>query len=243
MNDEATDQPTVEEGVREFIAHFVIEGAYLVERARDMMLSERPSQAWRVLSEGLIGDGNTQELAMQILDGKKTLTGDSQVGIGVADEDPEKVAKYLEDLRYIYAGRVHYAGRHWRPRAEVTNFGPDDASFANTMNYRNTSMARVACYAGPDEVVLNCFQAKRKRPPVTKREREEYYIIFEPCGAPPFWWPETTDPSKALDDAIGAGRCLEEESWTRRFKPQHDAEARALSPAKPRAKTKEERER
>ena len=37
------------------VATFVVEGAFLTETARDLMLSERPAAAWRLLAENLLG--------------------------------------------------------------------------------------------------------------------------------------------------------------------------------------------
>src|SRR5208337_4095892 len=111
--------------------HFVVCGDAFTRIARDMVLSERPSQAWRLIVNHLIDRGGkkagAETFAAAILDGKKKLVGDSDRGIRVAKDNAKA---YRKDLEYIYAGRVRIDRSWWRPRATVVDFGPDDAHAA-----------------------------------------------------------------------------------------------------------------
>jgi hypothetical protein len=115
-------------------AVFVVEGAFLTETARDLMLSERPSAAWRLLAESLLGGepGQADMVARQVLDGTKKLTGDSRVGVGVSDDGPSdpETARYLKNVAYIYAGRFRIGDAWYRPAAEVVMYGENDGHFA-----------------------------------------------------------------------------------------------------------------
>lgn len=192
--------------VREGMAHFRIDGADFTRIARDLMLSERPAQAWRAIAEGLNGGppGAAEQIARDVLDGKSQLVGDESC----MTVQPDDAAAYRADLRHIYAGRVRINARWWRPVARVDSFGQPDADHAtrkygsmparvpgNRGDRARWAHYRVEFYAGPDELVMDV--------------PSQAPVIFEPCGEPPFWWKPCTTVAEAVLDAASAGRALE----------------------------------
>lgn len=108
------------------VAHFVITGEALTRHARALMLEDEPGKAYRLLAQGLVGDG-ADEVVRKVLAGELDLNGDSRVGVGV-EPGGDDAAKYVEDLRWLYAGRLKIDGRWYRPRAIVTSYGPKDVA-------------------------------------------------------------------------------------------------------------------
>lgn len=109
-------------------AHFVVQGSCLVDTGRDLILSDQPERAMRLLVESIPElPGKT---ARQILDGDKTLAGDSDAGIYVVDEAPAARDAFIESCRFIYAGRVQVGVNWFRPRAVVADRGEEDALWA-----------------------------------------------------------------------------------------------------------------
>lgn len=216
-----------EELLESGVAHFSITGEALVDIARDMMLSDMPARAWRLLSQNLLSDepADTSKLAIDVLEGRMTLAGDSNVGVTPEPEDPKKVERYLHDVKFIYAGRVRLGTSWWRPWGVVTSFGPDDAQWALTAAglssvptqvgpvdaLRAWSMGRVAYYGPRGSIVL---------------EARDTYVIFEACGEPPFWWHENHSVDVAMAQCREVGRKLRETGFAdhvqdkKPFKPQ-----------------------
>jgi phosphohistidine swiveling domain-containing protein len=184
------------------VAFFRIFGKDMTTTARDMLLSERPAAAWRLLSEGLMGGepGETDVIAREILDGTKKLTGDSSKGIRVVAD--RSSAAYKRDLKFVYAGRIRINGKWMRPFGEVTLFGPEDAEFANeglpiptvdSDRFAGWKRRRVEYYVGSNQRLV-CVDGR--------------YIIFEMTSEPPFWWKEHITPRQALDEFLAVGRSL-----------------------------------
>ncbi|AFU88563.1 hypothetical protein CcrSwift_gp245 [Caulobacter phage CcrSwift] len=108
---------------------FRIEGAALVERARDRVIEGNWEHGLRILVEGL--HGMSYELAIDILLGKHTLGGWSSdpEGVYLTDQDPEDETfkRYKETLDYQFAGVFKLDdGRIMRPYAVVDSFSKID---------------------------------------------------------------------------------------------------------------------
>jgi phosphohistidine swiveling domain-containing protein len=191
--------------------HFRIDGDDFTRIARDFFLEERPDAAWRFITEGLMGGepGQAEYYAKLILNGKTKLVGNETVGLEPVDDD---AADFQKQARYIYAGRIRKEGRWWRPRAKVTNFGPEDwpkgavagdrATTAGKAQLHEIGRQRVAHYGLKDERVFDV---------------EGDSLIFEPTGEPPHWWPVNRTTDAALKDFLAAGRKLELYGWSRRY--------------------------
>lgn len=224
-------------------AHFTITGEGFTRIARDFFLSEMPSKAWRFIVNGLrSADGTTAEpYAAKILDGTMKLTGTEKDMHPVADK-AKATKKYVETAKYIYAGRVKINGCWFRPKAEVTGFGPDDAKFASRQlrpddediqsvaegvaSLRKWWFHRVKFYSNEGDKVVQLTKPGKKKPT---------FLIFEPCGEPPFWWKENLTPEEALADFLKAGRWLNQEEC--QPPPPEEAVAKAFTEAAEELKT------
>jgi phosphohistidine swiveling domain-containing protein len=189
------------------MAHFRITGEYLTRIARDLMLSEQPAKAWRLLVETLDGEG-AEKLARNLLDGTQKLVGDETVGLDIAEDKDSQ--DYIADVRYIFAGRVRFQGKWWRPVAKVTSLGEADVPKGSSVPVR-----------GSED-----YHAYQKR---WVRVRQEFYvesgerildtgseeaIIFESVSEPPHWWAErSNNPQGALKAFLEAGRVLMERGY------------------------------
>ncbi|AFU86724.1 hypothetical protein D869_gp190 [Caulobacter phage CcrRogue] len=108
---------------------FRIEGAALVERARDRVIEGAWEHGLRILVEGL--HGMTYEIAIDILMGKYTLGGWSSdpEGVYLTEQDPEDETfkRYKETFDFQFAGVFKdETGRIMRPYAIVDSYGKKD---------------------------------------------------------------------------------------------------------------------
>ena len=110
------------------MAHFVVQGSCLVDVARSLVLSDQPERAMRLLAESI--PELPAKIAQQLLDGDKTLAGDSDAGIRVVDESPATRDAFVHNRRFVYAGRVRVGASWLRPRAVVDDRGEEDALWA-----------------------------------------------------------------------------------------------------------------
>jgi phosphohistidine swiveling domain-containing protein len=211
------------------LAHFTIDGEGFTRIARDFLLSERPAQAWRFVVDGLQGDGVT-EFATKLLEGKMKLVGNESGMEPVEDNDEE----HLEEVRYIYAGRVRIDKTWWRPRAVVTNYGPDDAYAASDLINKDTTSADRLFGTRSKTATHEWY---RVRTAFYAREGEKVvdvdgkWVIFEPTSEPPFWWPELRSPKEAIASMEKVGRALEEEKWSQRFGSSGQNKQKAVAEA------------
>lgn len=205
-------------------AHFVVTGEAITEMARDLLLSDEPGRAYRLMADCLIGDGSV-EAALSVLAGTHDLAGDSNAGLELveAHETPER-KRFLSDFRYIYAGRFK-SRRGWlRPVAWISTFGMADGDWAckqvdgaigSPIDQSETGKlrrwwdlrARYYCQDVEQPFIL-------KVPPAMATDHEivgdHVYVIFEPCGELPHWIAPNITAQDALTDALDAHRRLEE---------------------------------
>lgn len=73
---------------------FSIEGAFMTRTARDVMLSDDPAKAWRLIGLSLVGD-NADEAARGILDGTHRLEGVNEMTLVDDDPENEDTKRYL----------------------------------------------------------------------------------------------------------------------------------------------------
>lgn len=220
------------------MAHFSISGEAFTDIARNIMLSDMPAKAWRLVVDGLIGAVGADRQARELLDGRLKLVGDSS-GDGLSFVKDDDAERYLRDLKHVYAGRVRIDKSWWRPRAKVLDFGPGDMRFAmspaltaphvdegGATRMKAIYRGRVAYYAKEGERVC---------------EAGGEYLIFEPVAEPPFWWDEHADPEAALQDFLAADRHLDQERWSDTVEAQLAAALRTEG-GRERPETAEERE-
>lgn len=189
------------------MASLVIEGGFIADQARLTMLSDRAADAWRLLAEALTGGSEGELLAAipQILDGRKTLAGDSHSGIDIVDDFDES---YGRQLAQLYAGRIRIGTGWYRPCAKVVRCSPeankaalsqvseDEVVLAGFL--KRVNRARVSYYANEGQRVVEVAEANGST-----------FMIFEPCGEPPFWWRSTPkDVTEAVAQYLSAGNKL-----------------------------------
>jgi len=201
----------------ERVAHFLIEGSFITEHARGLLLSDAPGKAWRMIQTSLSGGnpGELQGVAIDVLKGLKKFTGDSSKGIRVAKD--RSSAKYQKTLAFIYAGRVKIKNAWYRPYAEVVAFSPEDAISASLdlpdpnedIGTAPEHMAlirkwwknRARHYA--HEGVI-CVEIPRDRKSDYDHRRCRFFL-FEPVGEAPFWRDELLLPEDAIREYVAAG--------------------------------------
>lgn len=98
---------------------FVIHGDYLTKTVREMVLSEQWSSAYSLLIEDL--EGMDHVTAIAILTGDKKLTGNSNIGVDIEDDND---TNYKNEVKYLYAGYVIHMGKWYKPNARLTVFKP-----------------------------------------------------------------------------------------------------------------------
>ncbi len=122
--------------------HFSIDGAFMTDHARNLVLEGRWDHAMRTLVDGL--EGMSTDIAISILKGDAKL-----VGVNDLDLEDDDATKYKADLDYQFAGVfADTNGRFLRPYAVVTSWGRDDLLTGDartdiTNNARGSQMAVV----------------------------------------------------------------------------------------------------
>lgn len=190
----------MEEIVKTGVAHFSVEGEFLTRIARDMMLSDMPGKAWRIIADSLMGPG-ADGAARGILEGTMKLTGVNELELVEEDPEDDALKRYLSDLRYIYAGRMRLNGGWYRPTAK-------------------TRMTRKSARYAADRADPNAISPTEALHDWTKRAARwfahtgeivrlvgQVWVIFEPCGERPFWWDELRDAEAAVKERVEAHGC------------------------------------
>ena len=225
----------------------------MTEIARDLLLSDEPGKAYRLIANNLIGD-YAIEAALAIMMGTHNLIGDSSTGLELVEaEDTEELRRFKHDYNYIYAGRFRSGRGWWRPVAKVVKYGPRDAQWAsdqtaqgikNSAQMRAWGKKRAEYYTSSDERV-ELLNVPPQEDGVTKM-----YIVWEPCSEAPHWVRPPASFQEALDKALAAGRLLDErpsamERELEDLEVQEDARerARALEFQEKRAKFLEDKQR
>lgn len=207
--------------------HFTLQGENFTRLVRDFVLSDAPARAFRMISAGLrTPDGQDgSAVAVRILSGTHRMIGDSVLGIDVVP-DPNAAA-YRRQISWLFAGRVRLDNAWYRPRACVVRAVPhqiqtaierlppfvhdpdEDGGIAGSRALQylddfSRAIAEQVRYGGERVVQLprqgEVIRGKRYR-----------YVVFEPCGEPPFWLPEIRTPESAVIDCLDAGRQLDRE--------------------------------
>jgi len=193
--------------------NFSITGEGFTTLARNLFLDDQPAKAWRVIADGLMGEGNIDKIARDVLDGKARFTGTNDLEL---EEHIDE--EYIKQIKWLYAGRIQVRGKWYVPDKVVTNFGEDDAVFANrtasmisNAGYgvpKEWSDRRCLFYGGPNDIALDI---RNKRGVTGVRQPGSGTTVnFTPCGEPPHWWPVARDAQEAVEAYEAAGRRLQE---------------------------------
>lgn len=191
------------------VAHFTVTGAAMTEIARDLLLSDEPGQAYRLIADNLIGEG-AMEAALGVMKGTHDLAGDSTDGLKlVAAEDNEALRGFKENYRYIYAGRHRTRGGWRRPVAKVVAYGPRDAKWATDRVPQGLEGSMAMAAWGKERARYHCCEDETVEL-LELPDKGKMYIIWEPCSEAPHWVRPPISLQEALDQALEAGRTLEE---------------------------------
>lgn len=188
-------------------ASFWMMGRDLVDRARDMLLEDRPGNAYRLLANGLVGDGAV-EAAIAILLGEKNLSGDTRTGIALVPQRKTKsTVVYLAAVRRLYAGRYRTSSGWMRPVSYLLGLGPVDADFAGPVRIgeigKETWMReRARFYLGPRGELAGDVES------LDVPGEGMRWVIFERCNEPPHWLSPPITAVEALADSFAGGRSL-----------------------------------
>jgi len=91
---------------------FSITGEYIVNVARDCMLSENTQAAYEILESG----GIPSDLIYEIMAGKKTLSGENENIVVVKDNNSDK---YIKDLYYLFKNIVVFNNKVYKAVAKI----------------------------------------------------------------------------------------------------------------------------
>jgi hypothetical protein len=193
---------------------FSVEGEYLTELSRNLVVEGKWEKALLMLKTGLHGISTDQVIS--ILSGEYKLTGVNDVIMQRDSQCPE----YLEKLRWKYLGYIQArppaGGESWyQPYAVVTDYGQkdltDDEDESDSMNVF-TSTARALHYADKNsDLAANLNMA----------DNSKAFVLFAMVESPPFWMVDelkanATTPQQALSNYERQERTLKtrgHEAW------------------------------
>lgn len=200
-------------------AHFTMHGDDFTRIARQRMLEDAPGHAFRIASCLNADDGKTTvaDVALRILQGKTRLVGQDNMRLVDEEFDEAGVAvradtrAYLEQLAYVYAGRIRRNDRWYRPIAYVADMGPHDLKNDRGKPVKRTRdnrgyTNRAWHYTYEGEIVVD----EATYIDDLKIERE---VIFAPCGERPHWQVEPS-PQDALVEYLKIRGRLEQRGHT-----------------------------
>lgn len=187
--------------------HFTITGEAMTEIARDLLLSDEPGKAYRLLADHLIGEGANMA-AVGVLTGTHALEGDNHSGIDLVESSAVERERFEKCIAEIYAGRVRVFGKWMRPAAVVRTFSVEDAKWASkkarTVNGKASKFIldwklHRASYYRKDSEHIEFLEVPGQEPG---------FVIFEPCSELPHWMEPAKNYQDAVRQFIESGRTL-----------------------------------
>jgi len=224
---------------------FVIAGEGLTRICRDLVLEHRWREALSILVENL-RPGFTHEMAVDVLSGRKKLTGDSTKGMGLALDNGSK--EFMKNASFVYDGRAYLPshGIFMRPYALVVSWSRQDLTgspVGHTNRWRRTAFpegrinARTCDSLFRSQYYMDDPSNDMAMPlEVGKgKNREHRVVLWGICPEPPVWMKRETDFQKALDASQQPldtrGGCelgWEDLSWDRGEAAREEGAVRAL---------------
>jgi phosphohistidine swiveling domain-containing protein len=212
--------------------HFEVDGGYLTELARNLVLESQWEKALRILKDGLQGISTDQVIAI--------LVGDFEL-------DGVNTVRYLrkEDLEYknkvhkLYAGYIRSLspkGERWyRPEALVTDYGPMDRKGLDESGGSNDGEFNV--FGRYHRALHYSFNRKTDLTAMVKVPGEyedagadgTMAVLFSQVEPPPFWLSDeilkrNTTPQRSLNEFLKFGNKLEERGHDERYPDQYNDE-------------------
>lgn len=186
--------------------HFSIQGEFITDHCRSLVLEHRWHSAFNLLVEDL--HGMTADWAFDILSGKRKLVGwDNDIHLENEDPTDPTLIKYLKDLDYILGGTYEDKGQFWRPSRQVVSWGYEDAMYAKEQGCKffrdtygdNETRIRSEFYAYDDEKVFI----------VHDKNHTKKVILFKPIGGVPPFVKSFKTPDESYNYFIEQGRWIE----------------------------------
>ena len=176
------------------VVHFSVEGAFVVNFARDQVLSKDWRGALRTLQQ-VTTPALSLDQAVDILSGKSTLVEKGQKMV-LQPQDPAcpKLKRYLNTAHWQNAGLLERDGEFYQPYAQIVAFGRDD---------RRPVMERLE--QDCDWMTVQAFQQARARHYMDKPfddiacfDTGSHPVLMKRVQGPAFWQPTFTDTESAM---------------------------------------------
>lgn len=193
------------------VVHFSVEGAFIVNFARDQVLSKDWRGALRTLQK-VMTPALSLDQAVDILSGKSTLV-DVGKKMVLQPQDPAcpKLKRYLNTAHWQNAGILERDGEFYQPYAEIPSFNWEDGrpvlkrleEDRDWMSIHAFQQARARHYMERPFDDIACFDSG------------SHPVLFKRVQGPAFWQPTFTDTESAMAhwtehrkglDELGAGK-------------------------------------
>jgi phosphohistidine swiveling domain-containing protein len=188
------------------VVHFTVEGAFIVNFARDQVLSKDWRGALRTLKLAMT-PAMSLDQAVEILSGKSTLVEDGQKMIfQPQDQNCAKLKRYLSTAHWQNAGILERDGEFYQPYAEIRSFNWQDAKPVlkrleedhDWMSVHAFQQARARHYMDLPFDDIACFDSG------------SHPVLFKRVQGPAFWQPTFTDTESAMTHWAEHRKGLEE---------------------------------
>lgn len=191
-----TTPDTNTEGTEHRVLHFVVEGAFIADLAREHVMNGRWDDGLRTLTESF--EGMSVELAVRILKGEADLCGSSSDPEGIALKELPPGASLTQDmsecLQRQYGQVFRHQDHYYRPYAVVTSWCEADYRYAQRADTHTNragqwkasaqglyfGASRSAFYADnrTEDLVIRASHPSHKHPTV---------VLAKRCEMPPLW--------------------------------------------------------
>lgn len=178
---------------------FSVSGGGLTDIARNVLLSDDPGRAMRLLTTALMGDG-ADEVARKVLAGDMRLKSVVEGGQRLIQAIEQEDQAYKRQLAYIYAGRFKTKRGWMRPESIVETVSVDARKWAAMRTGTGDSAAETI------------HEWNRASAEFYATRMEEVFLvdskwtIWSPCGEIPYWWQPHRTMEEALKEALECGR-------------------------------------
>lgn len=229
QNPPTTNDQTVADPAKPHHA-FVVTGRFVADHARDRLFEFGWEDALRFMTAAI--PEMTYEQVKEICAGLKTLTGDSQTGLELADEDPAIRKEVEARHRWLFAGVLYDrpSKKYWRPYAFITSWGERDMQPNRVGNRYHPHPAgkMTSVITGGDMPAWGRFRCVRYMDDAVEDRmwhaqipvgeyRGDQSVLFREVVSPPPWWLHLTDPRLAVVEYVRAGLTLDERGASKEY--------------------------
>jgi len=180
------------------MANFSVHGDFVTNVVRNMVLEDNSDRAWATLEGSLLTDDGSvpHDAIVSILNGSAKLEGVNDIML-VDEED----TAYKKNLEACYAGRIQFRGMWYSPSYIVSSYTQE--AHASSLKYPQLEYAvcedREVLFPDGDEnwleeweELIAAWHVEEMRGHVIARKVLGFWVLWDVCGAPPFWMKKTT---------------------------------------------------